>query len=66
MNMDFDSKGSISLPAGQDPVFDINSNISLAPGRPYKSPPCPAKEKSSASKPCRDDQHDQLPQGRRL
>jgi AsmA-like C-terminal region len=29
MNADFDGKGTITLPAGQDPVFDINGNVTL-------------------------------------
>jgi len=30
LNVDFDSKGSITLQQGQDPLFDIKSNVSLA------------------------------------
>ena len=29
LNADFDSKGTINLSAGQEPEFDINTNVSL-------------------------------------
>ena len=58
LNAAFDSKGTISLPAGQEPVFDINSNVSLLLEDLVKILPAQQKKNIRAFESYRNDQHD--------